>query len=212
MLALVFVVTASTPHVDSRAALEQTRVELTKLKATEARVAARAAILSWLEQSAFPAWAGTPWDFNGTSTTPGEGKIACGYLVSTVLLHAGFKVERVRLAQQASANIVSTLARGSKVTRFTPTDNADALKQMRAKLNDGLYVVGFDYHVGFLRLDGDKASFCHSSFITPGSVTCEDPVPSGAFASRLYVVADALNDAVIEGWIAGRAIKTIKAP
>ncbi|MGV3621302.1 MAG: hypothetical protein ACO1OB_10815 [Archangium sp.] len=211
MLALVLLITASSPYVDSQAALETTRVELTRLKRGDARLAARTAILSWLEQSAFPAWSGTPWDFNGTSTTPGEGKIACGYLVSTVLLHAGFKVERVRLAQQASANIVSTLARGSKVTRFTPRHNADALKQMRAKLSDGLYVVGFDFHVGFLRLDGDTASFCHSSFIAPGSVTCEDPVPSGAFASRLYVVADALNDAVLDDWLAGRAIKTITA-
>lgn len=212
MLALVLVVAASTPYVDSQAALEQTRGELTKLKATEARIAARAAILQWLEQSAFPTWSGTPWDFNGTSTTPREGKIACGYLVSTVLLHAGFKLERVRLAQQASANIVSTLARGSKVTRFTPRDNAHALEQMRAKLSDGLYVVGFDYHVGFLRLDGDTATFCHASFIAPGVATCEDPLPSGAFASRLYVVADALNDAVLDDWLAGRAIKTIKAP
>jgi hypothetical protein len=38
--------------------------------------------------------------------------------------------------------------------------------------------------VGFLRLDGERAAFCHSSFIEPGSVTCEDPVQSGAFASR----------------------------
>lgn len=212
MLALVLLVAASTPYVDSQSALEHRRVELTKLKPADARIAARAAILAWLEQSAFPAWSGTPWDFNGTSTTPGEGTIACGYLVSTVLLHAGFRLERVRLAQQASANIVSTLARGTKVTRFTPRDNAHALEQMRAKLADGLYVVGFDYHVGFLRLDGDSASFCHSSFISPGAVTCEAPVPSGAFASRLYVVADALNDAVLDDWLAGRAIKTVRGP
>lgn len=213
MLALLLVVVATTPdagYSGARDALEATRLDLARRAPAEARAHARAALLGFLERQAFPAWAGTPWDFNGTSTTPGEGKIACGYLVSTVLLHAGFKVERVRLAQQASANIVATLARGTAVVRFTPRDNADALAQIRARFGDGLYVVGFDYHVGFLRLDGERAEFCHSSFIAPGSVVCEAPVPTGAFASRLYVVADALNDRVVDDWLAGRAIKTVR--
>ena len=30
-------------------------------------------------------WLGTPWDFNGTATQPGGGKIACGYYVATVI-------------------------------------------------------------------------------------------------------------------------------
>ncbi len=67
-------------------------------------------------------------------------------------------------------------------------------------------MIGFDYHVGFLRLEGERAAFCHSSFLDPGSVTCEDPVPAGAFASRTYVVADALNDALLNDWLLGRAI------
>jgi hypothetical protein len=45
-----------------------------------------------------------------TSETPGRGEIACGYFVSTVLRDAGFGVERVRLAQQASERIVRTLS------------------------------------------------------------------------------------------------------
>ena len=62
-----------------------------------------------LLQDIFPAWYGTDWAFHGTSTKPGEGAIACGYFVSTCLLHAGFKVERVKLAQQASQKIIETL-------------------------------------------------------------------------------------------------------
>ncbi len=213
MFALVLLVSAASPaqdYVRAQEQLELTRSALAHTKPVEARLAARKALLDYLEGSAFPAWEGTPWDFNGTSTVPGQGVIACGYLVSTVLLHAGFKLERVRLAQQASANIVATLARGTDVVRFRPADNADAVKQIRARFGDGLYVVGFDYHVGFLRLDGERAAFCHSSFIEPGSVTCEDPVPTGAFASRVYVVGDALNDRVLDDWLAGRAIKTVR--
>lgn len=51
-------------------------------------------------------WMGTPWDFNGTASKPGGGKIACGYFVATVLMDAGFQVDRYQLAQQASGNIL----------------------------------------------------------------------------------------------------------
>jgi len=163
-------------------------------------------VLAYLDEAAFPAWKGTPWEFYGTSTTPREGTIACGYFVTTVFEQAGFKIERVYLAQQASAVLVNTFARGSKVEWLRPTDNADALKQTRARFADGLVVIGFDYHVGFLRLDGERAEFCHSSYLEPGVVTCEDPVKAGAFASRVYVVADALNDTMLDDWLNGRAV------
>jgi len=212
MLTLLLLVAAATPaeYAAAQTQLEETRRSLATEKPAQARVAGRVAVLNFLDETAFPAWAGTPWDYNGTSTTPGEGKIACGYLVTTVLLHAGFKIERVLLAQQASANIVATLARGTPVVRFTPKDNADALAQIRKRFGDGLFIVGFDYHVGFLRLEGERAEFCHSSVIEPATAICEPPVASGAFVSRLYVVADALNDRVLDDWLAGRAIKTVR--
>lgn len=212
LLSLVLAAEAGSPLLEyqrARTELESRRAELTaawKKHPAEARQTARTTLLSYLEESAFPAWEGTTWDFYGTTTTPREGKIACGYYVTTVLEQAGFHLERVLLAQQASAWLVSTVARGTRVDWIRPADNADAVKEIRKRFGDGLVVIGFDYHVGFLRLDGDRASFCHSSFIEPGSVTCEDPVPSGAFASRTYVVADALNDRVLDDWILGRAV------
>ncbi|MFZ5440935.1 MAG: hypothetical protein ACOZQL_13085 [Myxococcota bacterium] len=209
VLSLVLAATPLEDYARAREALEARRQALQqtwKKRPAEARANARTELLSFLEKSAFPAWEGTTWNFYGTSTTPREGTIACGYYVTTVLEQAGFRLERVLLAQQASAFIVSTVARGTKVEWLKPADNADAVKQIHARFGDGLFVVGFDYHVGFLRLDGERAAFCHSSFITPGAVTCEDPVASGAFASRLYVVGDALNDRVLDDWIAGREL------
>ena len=50
-------------------------------------------------------WLGTAWDFSGTSQIPGEGRIACGYYVSTVMRDAGFDLERIRLAQQPSQTL-----------------------------------------------------------------------------------------------------------
>lgn len=213
-LSIVLAATPLESYRTARGELEAHRVELQALfkkDPTKARLDARSSLLSYLETSAFPAWTGTKWDFYGTSTTPREGTIACGYFVTTVLEQAGFKLERVHLAQQASAVLVSSMARGTKVDWLRPADSADAVKQIHERFGDGLYVVGFDFHVGFLRLDGERAAFCHSSFIEPGAVTCEDPVPSGAFASNVYVVANALNDRVLDDWILGRAVPTWSA-
>src|SRR5688500_17600336 len=50
---------------------------------------ARAYLTQSVYNEVFPYWYGTGWDFNGTTETPGQGKIACGYFVSTVLRDAG---------------------------------------------------------------------------------------------------------------------------
>lgn len=214
LLALVLTSDAGVSLADydaARHSLDQRRVELAKAWAKDrakARREARGALLDYLERSAFPAWFGTRWEFYGTTTTPREGAIACGYFVTTVLEQAGFRIERVRLAQQASAYIVSTLARGTKVDWLRNVDSAGAVRNVREHFGNGLYVVGFDLHVGFLRIDGERAAFCHSSYLEPGVVTCEDPLTAGAFVSSLYVVGDVLNDAVLDDWITGRAIES----
>jgi hypothetical protein len=191
---------------------QRLKIEATATKnLKQARTAAREAVLTYLDQAAFPAWSGTHWAFYGTTTIPGQGNIACGYFVTTVLEQAGFKIQRVALAQQASAYLVTTLARDSRVDRIAPRTRAEALAHIRKRFGDGLVAIGFDYHVGLLRLDGERAEFCHASYLPPAAVTCEDPVASGAFASKLYVVADVLNDQLIDDWIAGRIVPSVLA-
>jgi hypothetical protein len=176
------------------------------------RQLARSAVLDFVDAVAFPAWSGTPWNFYGASTTPKNGTIACGYFVTTVLEHAGFRVERERLAQQASAYIVSTMARGTPVVWLRHLEPAQVVAKVRERFGDGLFLVGMDYHVGFLRIDGERVAFCHSSILGPAAVACEDPLISGGFASNVYVVGDALSDAAIDDWLAGRAIVTQTPP
>ena len=205
---------ATTPvsYEQARADLDSTRQTLAaqwpKDKAGT-RKKAKQALLEYLDGQAFPAWSGTPWAFYGTSLTPKEGTIACGYFVTTVLEQAHLRIERVRLAQQASAFLVSTLARGSTVEWLRPTDVKEALSEMKRRFPDGLLVVGFDLHVGFIRVDGERAQFCHSSYLEPGVVTCEDPLTAGAFVSGVYVVADALNDALLDDWVLGRSVPSV---
>jgi hypothetical protein len=155
----------------------------------------------------FPPWYGTPWDFNGTSQTPGEGNIACGYFVSTVLRDVGFKVERIRLAQQASEDIVKTLARPEAITRYSNKSPEEVIEAIRAG-EDGLFAVGFDFHVGFVVKEGDTVTFCHSSWIKNGGVACEDPAATGAWYSSYYVVGRLLDDPMLIHWLEGSAIPT----
>ena len=79
----------------------------------------------------FPSWYGTAWDFNGTTEMPQQGKIACGYFVSTVLRDAGWKVQRTRLAQQASENIILSLTTDYHVKRFRRVGINDSSRPSR---------------------------------------------------------------------------------
>jgi hypothetical protein len=202
----------------SQRTLELRRTEFAKLWRTSARGRltarheARTAILAHLDGAAFPAWAGTKWDFYGTSTTPREGTIACGYFVTTVLEQSGFRLDRVVLAQQASAWLVRSVARGTEVMWLRNQEPRQVVSQVREEYGDGLYVVGFDRHVGFLRLDGDRAAFCHASYLEPGVATCEDPLTAGAFVSDVHVVGDALNDELLDGWILSQTLPSILPP
>lgn len=215
LLCLTLAADAGVPLETARASLESRRLELAKQwRASQsgrvtARREARSAILAHLDGAAFPAWAGTKWDFYGTTTTPREGTIACGYFVTTVLEQTGFKLERVVLAQQASAWLVKSVARGSEVSWLRYQSPGQVVQQVREKYGDGLYVVGFDLHVGFLRLDGARAAFCHASYLDPGVVTCEDPLTSAAFLSDVHVVGDVLNDELIDDWILGRDVPSV---
>ncbi|RYD48911.1 MAG: hypothetical protein EOP85_02620, partial [Verrucomicrobiaceae bacterium] len=106
-----------------------------------------------LLETALPAmmqcWLGTPWDFHGTAKGPGEGKIACGYFVATVLKDAGFKVDRYKLAQQPSENILRSFLPKQSCTLTVGKDYQDFATEVE-KLEPGIYVVGLDTHVAFI--------------------------------------------------------------
>lgn len=172
-------------------------------------VRARATLAAALRDELMPPWFGTPWAFHGTSESPGTGTIACGYFVSTVLRDAGLRVQRFRLAQQASEHIVRTLAPRPSISRFSHRSPEAVIDALLAR-GDATYVVGFDFHVGFVVVRGRRAEFCHSSFVHPATVTCEDPLSSDAFRSGLYVVGDVLNDTTLGKWLEGAAFETVR--
>lgn len=133
-------------------------------------------------------WYGTPWDFNGITQEPRKGHIACGYFVTTILRDAGFKVQRVKVAQKPASEIIREVADRSTIRAFSnqPVKKVDSVVK---KMGAGLYVVGLDYHVGFLYCDGAQVYFIHSNYIGREGVVKESIYNSSAFYySRLRVI------------------------
>ena len=172
-------------------------------------IKARNQFISFIVDSIAPHWMGTAWDFNGTSEQPGEGMIACGYFVSTILRDAGLNVERIRMAQQASEKIVKTLATKNDTQRFRNTEFTTFIDTMN-NWGFGLYVVGLDYHVGFLYHDSSHVWFIHSSYIEPRCVVRESAKTSLILASSKYRVVGKIseNNGLIRKWLLGEKVKT----
>lgn len=160
-----------------------------------------------LLQDIFPAWYGTDWAFHGTSIKPGEGAIACGYFVSTCLLHAGFKVERVKLAQQASQKIIETFMAKTERDILAGGKTMKAVREYLTKKGDGIYIVGLDSHVGFISVSGEDMMFIHSSYYEPDSFVKSEKIDSKnpLSDSEYRVFGKIFSDEMIVGWLVERS-------
>lgn len=170
-----------------------------------------------LLESALPemmrCWLGTPWDFHGTAEFPGEGKIACGYFVSTVLRDAGFQLDRYKLARQPSQNILRTfLPRESLVLRV-----GVPYERFVAELADaerGIRIVGLDSHVAFLVGTGEGFRFIHSSGSSPWCVVDESAANAPVLRQSNYRVHGLLtaDKGVLRRWLMGERFVVKELP
>mgnify|MGYP000011628429 CR=1 FL=1 len=155
-----------------------------------------------------PHWYGTAWDFNGYTAIPGKGTVACGYFVSTTLLHSGMKLNRYKMAQKSSMD--GALMLEPKDSLFIKySDRDEFLKVFGQKFRDGLYMVGLSFHVGYLYKSGKSVFFIHSSYLDPTCVVQEKASASEALGqSKVFVVADIThNRPLIEKWLNNENIK-----
>jgi hypothetical protein len=156
-------------------------------------------------------WLGTPWDFNGTAKTPGEGKIACGYFVTTVMEAAGFRVKRAQLAQQASQNILlSFLPQDALRLRVGVPYKTFRIETERSET--GIYIVGLDTHVGFLVVKDQSYTFIHSSGSRPWCVVEEATAEAHVLERSNYRVLGNLtaSEVMVKKWLHGEAFATRK--
>lgn len=164
-----------------------------------------------------PPWLGMPWGLgrDSTATRPHQpGKtIACSYFVGAVLQGAGFTLrDRFRLGQAAALVIQRSLVGGAgKVHRFLSIPPAELATRLAA-LDDGVYIIGLDVHVGLVVVRGDEVRFVHASY-TGDQVVTDEPLataaaiarsrPRGYFVSPLVTTQGVADDWLVERWLEG---------
>jgi hypothetical protein len=132
-------------------------------------------------------WTGTPWDFNGTTREPRQGNIACGYFVTNVLSDFKMDIQRVYLAQQASSVMINELCEKGSVKRFAEVDQVEKYLSQRGEKE--IYIVGLDFHTGFVIRDGDENYFLHANYIEKAGVMKEVLSTSSAFTySKSFMI------------------------
>jgi len=153
-------------------------------------------------------WLGTPWDFNGTAAGPGQGKIACGYFVATVLRDAGFRVDRYKLAQQASEHILQTFI-DRKSFHLSAGQPYEAFVSSVRSVEPGICLVGLDTHVGFLVNAPESFHMIHSSGSQPWCVVDEGPDDAGVLKRSSYRLVGNLtaDKALIRKWLRAEPLK-----
>lgn len=130
-------------------------------------------------------WTSTPWSFNGTSREPQKGTIACGYFVTNTLTDFGFDINRTYLAQQASSVMIKKLCKDIKY--FSKRQDLD--KYILTKDKNQVYIVGLDFHTGFITRENKDTYFIHSNYIKNKGVVKELTQTSQALnASKTFMI------------------------
>ena len=138
-----------------------------------------------IDDSLLACWLGTPWDFYGTCEEPNKGKIACGYFVTTLLRDMGIKLDRIKLAQCASEEMIRAVCIKSSIYR---SGNEPVSKFIVRTDEPGLYIVGLDFHTGFILNDGTGIYFIHANYAGKKVVEKEVATESTVLASSKYKV------------------------
>jgi hypothetical protein len=152
-----------------------------------------------LSEDIYHYWKGTPWDFNGTTQKPGEGNIACGYFITNTLSDLSFKIQRTKLAQVVSSEMISTLCvdvkRFSDFEKFAAYVNSQALNTV--------YIVGLDFHTGYVLHDSSGSYFMHSNYINNAGVIKEQLDKAQALIhNKCFVVGSLSNNALLlKKWV-----------
>ena len=151
-------------------------------------------------------WIGTRWALGAPqTTTPQQGKVNCGTFVGRILHDAGFVVNVKKLQRQPSQLIIKSFVGGSRVRKFSGATMDRFLASVH-KMGPGLFIIGLDFHVGFLLQTEEDLRFIHASFETE-TVVNEDAASAMPITSSGYrVVGKILSPANIRSWLRGERI------
>ena len=174
----------------------------TKREALSTKPQARATLLhDLIHNDMVSYWDTTTWDFNGVSRIAGEGEIACGYFVTTILQDLGFEIDRIRLSQAVSATMIRELTKNIIILHSVD----DVIAYIKTQPSPAIYIVGLDFHTGFISSNADGIFFIHSNYINREGVVKELAANSAALAQSNYFMLGNLttNEDLLAKWVKG---------
>ncbi|MBK8657105.1 MAG: hypothetical protein IPN20_25105 [Haliscomenobacter sp.] len=160
-----------------------------------------------------PFWEGTEWSFEGHTSEPKSGKIACGYFVSTTLQDIGLNLNRYKFAQQSPINEAKSLALNTEVKEISGELTSENISEIRKYLKEGIHFIGFDEsHVGYILKEHNDLYLIHSNYINAAGVGIEQIEKSEVFSSyrKFYIVELSTNERLLYCWKNQKQIEIIK--
>jgi len=152
-------------------------------------------------------WVGSRWGLGmPQSTKPFKGKTNCGLFVAVVLRDTGFRLPIWKFNRQYSSRAIRSVAPRSKIRYFSKTPIAKFVKAVK-KLGPGLFLVGLDFHIGFIRYDEQRGvRFVHASYIDK-KVVDEPALKSEALiSSRNRMIGKSLQKKLLYQWLRRKRI------
>jgi len=105
--------------------------------------------------------------------------------VTTTLRDAGMKINRYKMAQCVSQNLLYDLCTDFK--KFSNKPLEYFVKEVD-RSGYGLYIVGLDNHTGYIYHDGQDIWFIHSGFLPPRCTLKEKALESETLRRSAYRV------------------------
>lgn len=157
-----------------------------------------ASLFQYLDKDMPAYWDETEWDFHGVSRVAGKGEIACGYFVTTLLLDLGFEIDRIRLAQERSGVMIEELTKDIYISNSLE----DTLAHVEGGPDEAIYIIGLDFHTGFISHSAEGTFFIHSNYIDRAGVMREYAATSVALGQSGYFMIGNLtaNKDLIRNW------------
>ena len=161
-----------------------------------------------------PHWYGTDFAYPSNHTNvPQEGSTTSSYLISTILRHADFNLNRYQIAQARSADLVSTLSLGN--FEIGQKEIEPFVSYIQENLSEGLYTIGLEQYSGLILKKEGAVYFIHASKNYPNVVLIEKAITSKILKESVnspFWLGDLLNnDQLILKWITDSPIELIPA-
>ena len=169
----------------------------------------RKAFTNQLVDKIIPHWYGTPWSFGGHTAIPNQGKIACGYFISTTLRDMGLNLNRYTLAQKSPIDEAKMISCGSTIDMVVQDTTEKAFAEIDRLTKEGLYFIGFDEgHVGYLLKREGELLLIHSNYLSPVTVCMEPLKESRVFKrfTKFHLVAISHNEILLKRWLSNGTV------